>query len=119
MPPKNESLRRAHGGQFGRVGMHVEGEPGFAVDERIVFFGRAVGYARFRPIGMAQGVFRTRTGGLVELVVPSRRGLLLLKRDKSGALREVTAEPPQPEPLQSFVSRIRALVEAQDARNDE
>jgi hypothetical protein len=82
-------------------------------------FGRASGHARFRPIGMAQGVFRTRTVGSAETVVPSRRGLLLVRRDKSGALSEANVDPPRPEALHSFVSRVRALIQAQDTQTDE
>jgi hypothetical protein len=101
------------GGQIGRLGMRVEGAPSFALGDRAVVFVREGGDAIFQPVGMAQGVMRVERENGRDMVVPSRRGMLLLQRNE-GAVRVKGAGPlAEREPLDLFLSRVRTIIEAQ------
>jgi hypothetical protein len=101
------------GGQIGRLGMRVAGAPSFALGDRAVVFVREDGDAIFQPVGMAQGVMRVERENGRDMVVPSRRGMLLLQRNE-GAVRVKGAGPlAEREPLDLFLSRVRTIIEAQ------
>jgi hypothetical protein len=76
-------------------------------------FVREDGDAIFQPVGMAQGVMRVERENGRDMVVPSRRGMLLLQPDE-GAVRVKGAGPlAGREPLDLFLSRVRTIMEAQ------
>jgi len=109
---QREVIVETLGGSIGDVAMRVEGEPSFSVGERVVVFvreGRAG--ATLRPVGMGQGVMRVRAEEGVETVRQAREGLLLLRRSAKGDLERSAGALPQPEQLDSFLSRVRSLVE--------
>ncbi|MEM7436925.1 MAG: hypothetical protein AAF436_17355 [Myxococcota bacterium] len=106
------------GGEVGRIGMQVEGEPGFRVGERVVVFGRRGDRLRARPVGMAQGVMRVRVERGEEFVAPSRAGLILLKRNAQGALVKSEGPLAIEESLEAFWSRVGRIVASQDATNE-
>lgn len=99
------------GGRLGEIGMRVEGEPSFAVGERVVVFVRGGGpYSVFRPVGMGQGVMRVRMEQGVEVVRQSREGLMLVRQNAQGRLEKSLGALPQEERLDTFLKRVRELV---------
>ncbi|MGB5698204.1 MAG: hypothetical protein WBM46_21320 [Polyangiales bacterium] len=108
-----EVLVETLGGTIGRLAMHVDGSPSFALGERVVMFLRDGGEAIFQPVGVAQGVMRVERENGIEMVVPSRRGTLLLRPEAKGALVESTGPLPESEPLDVFLSRVRAIIDAE------
>jgi len=108
----SEVIVETMGGQIGEIGMRVEGEPSFAIGERVVVFIRGGGpYTAFRPVGMAQGVMRVRVEQGIEMVTQSREGLMLVRRNAQGRLEKSLGALPQSERLDAFLSRVRALAE--------
>ncbi|MGD8606552.1 MAG: hypothetical protein PVH21_04625 [Myxococcales bacterium] len=111
---ETEVIVETLGGHIGDLGMRVEGEPSFEVGERVVVFISGGGpYAAFRPVGMAQGVMRVRRKQGVETVRQSREGLMLVRRNAQGRLEKSLGALPQDEPLDAFLTRVRALVDEQ------
>jgi hypothetical protein len=109
---ESEVIVETLGGQIGEIGMRVEGEPTFEVGERVVVFIRGGGaYSAFRPVGMAQGVMRVRWRQGVETVRQSREGLMLVRRNAQGRLEKSLGALPKEERLDTFLERIRALLE--------
>jgi hypothetical protein len=76
-------------------------------------FLRDGGEAIFQPVGVAQGVMRVERENGIEMVVPSRRGTLLLRPEAKGALVESTGPLPESQPLDVFLSRVRAIIDAE------
>ena len=108
------------GGQIGDIGMRVEGEPSFSVGERVLVFVRDGGpYTAFRPVGMGQGVMRVRMERGVETVTQNREGLMLMRRNAQGRLERSLGALPQPEGLDTLLSRLRDLVEQRAGDIDE
>jgi len=108
----SEVIVETMGGRIGEIGMRVEGEPSFAVGERVVVFIRGGGpYTAFRAVGMAQGVMRVRMEQGVETVSQSREGLMLVRRNAQGRLEKSRGALPRSERLDAFLSRVRALAE--------
>jgi len=109
---EREVLVETLGGAIGEIGMKVEGEPSFAVGERVIVFVReGGGYAAFRPVGMGQGVMRVRTEEGVETVHQTREGMMLMRRNAKGRLERSLGALPKQERLDAFLSRVRAIVE--------
>lgn len=108
----SEVIVETMGGRIGEIGMRVEGEPSFAIGERVVVFIRGGGpYTAFRAVGMAQGVMRVRMKQGVETVTQSREGLMLVRQNAQGRLEKSLGALPQSERLDAFLSRVRALAE--------
>lgn len=101
------------GGQIGRLAMRVEGAPSFLLGDRAVVFVREDGNAIFQPVGMAQGVMRVERENGRDMVVPSRRGMLLVQPDEGGALVKSAGPLAERERLDLFLSRVREIIEAQ------
>lgn len=108
-----EIIIETWGGQIGDIGMQVEGEPSFAVGERVIVFARKGRETTLRAIGMGQGVFRIRTEGSIDVVAPSRHGMQLVRRNDSGVLQKSTGALAKDESLAHFLERVKALLEAQ------
>ena len=115
----NEVIVETMGGQIGDIGMRVEGEPSFSVGERTMIFMRDGGDATFRPVGMGQGVMRIRLEGRVEQVLPSRQGMMLVRRNARGALVKSNGPLVGKERLGTFLTRVRDIVQAQRVGADE
>lgn len=117
---ETEVLVETLGGRMGRLGMRVEGTPTFKVGERVVLFLRAgKAYAAFWPVGMGQGVMRVRVEDGVETVTQSRAGMLLMRRGSKGRLQPSAGALPTEEPLDTFLSRVRAILEQKAGADDE
>jgi hypothetical protein len=109
---QREVIVETLGGSIGDVAMRVEGEPSFSVGERVLVFVReGRGGATLRPVGMGQGVMRVRVEQGVETVRQAREGLLLLRRSAKGGLERSAGALPTKEQLDSFLSRVRSLVQ--------
>jgi len=109
---EREVIVETLGGHIGDIAMRVEGEPSFAVGERVVVFIRDGGpYSAFRPVGMAQGVMRVRMEQGVETVRQSREGLMLVRRNAQGRLEKSLGALPEKERLDAFLGRVRSLVD--------
>lgn len=108
------------GGRLGDLAMQVEGEPSFSLNERVIVFGRkrAQGNA-FRPVGMGQGVMRVRSSDGIETVMQSRAGMMLMRRGANGRWEKSRGAFSGAEGLDSFLSKIRAIVEQEAAGRDE
>lgn len=117
---EQEVIVETLGGQLGDVAMRVEGEPSFAVGERVLVFIRDGGpYTAFRPVGMGQGVFRVRREGGVDTVTQDLRGLMLMRRGSKGHLESTPGALPVKEKLDALLSRLRDLVaKSADGRDD-
>ena len=101
------------GGRIGRLAMRVEGAPSFALGDRAVVFVRGEGDAIFHPVGMAQGVMRIERENGRDMVIPNRRGTLLVRPDARGALVKSAGPLAGRERLDVFLSRVREIIEAQ------
>jgi len=101
------------GGKMGRLGMRVAGAPSFALGDRALIFLREGAEATFRPIGMSQGVMRIEREDGQDIVVPSRRGMLLVRSDARGVLEKSGGPLADKERLDAFISRIQTILEAQ------
>ena len=109
---EREVIVETLGGRLGDLAMRVEGEPSFTVGERVVVFVRGGGpYSAFRPVGMGQGVMRVRTEQGVETVTQTREGMMLMRRNARGLLEKSRGALPDRERLDTFLSRVRTLVE--------
>ena len=109
---EREVIVETSGGHLGDLAMRVEGEPSFTVGERVVVFVRDGGaYSAFRPVGMGQGVMRVRTEQGVETVTQTREGMMLMRRNARGLLEKSRGALPDRERLDTFLSRVRSLVE--------
>ena len=109
---EQEVIVETLGGHIGDIAMRVEGEPSFAVGERVVVFIRDGGpYSAFRPVGMAQGVMRVRMEQGVETVRQSREGLMLVRRNAQGRLEKSLGALPEKERLDAFLGRVRSFVD--------
>jgi hypothetical protein len=113
-PDEQEVIVETLGGQLGDLGMRVEGEPSFAVGERVLVFIRDGGpYTAFRPVGMGQGVMRVRTEQGIETVTQNREGLLLMRRAANGRLEKSFGALPDKERLDALLSKLRSIVDQQ------
>ena len=111
-PGETEVIVETLGGSIGDLTMRVEGEPSFTVGERVVVFVRDGGpYSAFRPVGMGQGVMRVRTEQGVETVSQTREGMMLVRRSARGLLEKSRGALPDRERLDTFLSRVRNLVD--------
>lgn len=109
---EQEVIVETLGGQLGDLGMRVEGEPSFSLGERVVVFVRGDGgYSAFRPVGMGQGVMRVRMEEGVETVRQTREGMMLMRRNAKGRLERSAGALPKKERLDTFLSRVRSIVE--------
>jgi hypothetical protein len=100
------------GGQIGDLAMRIEGEPRFDVGERVVVFVRGAGdYLAFRPVGMGQGVMRVRTVEGVDRVRQTQAGMMLMRRNAQGVLQKSQGALPKEERLDTFLDRVRSLIE--------
>ena len=114
-PDEQEVIVETLGGQMGDVAMRVEGEPSFAVGERVLVFMRDGGpYTAFRPVGMGQGVMRIRREQGVDTVTQNRDGLMLMRRNAKGLLERSPGALPVKERLDNLLSKLRGIV-AEDA----
>lgn len=114
-PDEQEIIIETLGGQVGDIGMRVEGEPTFEVGERVLVFVHGGGpYKAFRPVGMGQGVMRVRRQRGVETVEQSREGLMLVRRDAQGHLKRTFGALPEPERLDTFLSKLREITAQQE-----
>lgn len=110
-PGETEVILETLGGRIGDVAMRVEGEPSFAVGERVIVFARGGGpYAAFRPVGMGQGVLRVRRDGGQDVVTQNREGLMLMRRNAEGKLERSLGALRGPERLDVLLSRLQDLV---------
>ena len=118
-PDEREVLVETLGGSLDGVSMRIEGEPSFTIGERVFVFARDDGGVQaFRPVGMGQGVMRIRTEGGVDHVRQTRAGMVLMRRNAQGLLQKAQGALPREERLDTFLSRVRTLVDRQagDAR---
>lgn len=111
-PEEPEVIVETLGGRMGDLAMRVEGEPSFSIGERVIVFARGGGgYAAFRPVGMGQGVMRIRTEQGVDMVRQTREGMMLMRRNAQGRLEKSLGALPNAERLDTFLSRVRTIVE--------
>ena len=111
-PDEHEVIVETLGGQIGDIAMRVEGEPSFAVGERVLVFIRDGGpYTAFRPVGMGQGVMRVRTEQGVETVSQNREGLMLMRRNEKGRLERSPGALPEKERLDALLLKLRDIAE--------
>jgi hypothetical protein len=111
---EREVIVETLGGQLGDIGMRVEGEPAFAIGERVILFARGHGaFSAFRPVGMGQGVMRVRSDQGVETVTQTREGMMLMRRDARGQLQKSLGALSAPERLDVFLSKVRTILEQQ------
>jgi len=108
----SEIIVETLGGQIGRLAMRVEGEPSLALGERVLVFVRDDGDAIFRPIGMAQGVMRIEREDGLDMVVPTRRGTMLLRPGANGVMLKSAGPLPDKERLDVVLSRVREIIDA-------
>lgn len=101
------------GGRIGRLGLRVEGAASFALHQKVVVFVQNDGGTVFRPVGMAQGVMHVEHQNGRDMVVPSRRGMLLVRPGARGVLVKSAGPLPGPERLDAFLSRVREIIDAQ------
>lgn len=119
-PEQREIIIETLGGHIGEIAMRVEGEPTFSVGERVIVFGRQGGSLQaVRPVGMGQGVMRVRVEDGTEIVRQSQQGMMLMRRNPDGQLEKSLGALPKKESLDSFLSRVRALVGKKASRGDE
>jgi hypothetical protein len=117
---EREVIVETLGGHIGDVAMRVEGEPSFSIGERVVLFARqGGGYSALRPVGMGQGVMRVRNEQGVDTVIQTRAGLLLMRRTAEGRLEKSLGALPRKERLDTFLSRVRSLIEQKAGGADE
>ena len=109
---ESEVIVETLGGSIGDIAMRVEGEPSFAVGERVLVFIHEGGpYAAFRPVGMGQGVMRVRLEQGIETVRQTRSGMVLMRRDSTGRLVKSRGALPEKERLDEFLTKVRSIVE--------
>jgi len=119
-PDEQEVIVETLGGQLGDVAMRVEGEPSFAVGERVLVFMRDGGpYTAFRPVGMGQGVMRIRREQGVDTVTQNRDGLMLMRRNAKGLLERSPGALPVKERLDNLLSKLREIVAGDALGRDE
>jgi len=119
-PDEQEVIVETLGGQMGDIAMRVEGEPSFRVGERVLVFVRDGGpYTAFRPVGMGQGVMRVRMERGIETVAQNREGLMLMRRNADGRLERSLGALPEKARLDTFLLRVRDIVEANAGGIDE
>ena len=100
------------GGDIGDIGMQVAGEPQFTIGERVLVFASARGsFQAVRAVGMGQGVMRVRSDAGVEHVRQTRAGMVLMRRNAQGLLKRAPGALPREERLDTFLSRVRTLVD--------
>jgi hypothetical protein len=117
---EREVMVETLGGSLGDVAMRVEGEPTFAVGERVLVFVRGDGaYQAFRPVGMGQGVMRVRTEEGVDRVRQTGAGMLLMRRNAQGVLEKSRGALPHEERLETFLSRVRRILDRKPSGTDE
>jgi hypothetical protein len=86
----------------------------------VVVFVRDGGpYTAFRPVGMGQGVMRVRMERGVETVAQNREGLMLMRRNADGRLERSLGALPEKARLDTFLLRVRDIVEANARGIDE
>jgi len=109
---EREVIVETLGGSIGDLGMRIEGEPTFTVGERVMVFGTDGGSIQsVRPVGMGQGVMRIRNEAGVDRVRQTRAGMLLMRRNAQGLLQKARGALPREERLDTFLSRVRTLVD--------
>lgn len=119
-PDEREVMVETLGGRLGELGMRVEGEPSFSLGERVVVFVRGDGsYQAFRPVGMGQGVMRVRKEQGVDRVRQTRTGMLLMRRNAQGSLQKSQGALPGEERLDTFLSRVRGIVNRKASDSNE
>lgn len=109
-PTEDEIIIETLGGRIGDVAMRVEGEASFTVGERVLVFIQGGGpYSASRAVGMGQGVMRVRSEQGVDTVRQSREGLMLVRRDLRGRLKQSAGALPEPERLDTLLERLRDM----------
>ena len=73
-------------------------------------------YTAFRPVGMGQGVMRVRKERGVDTVHQSREGLMLVRRDAQGRLKKSLGALPEPERLDTLLTKLREIAKRQEGR---
>lgn len=117
---ESEVIVETLGGSIGDIAMRVEGEPSFAVGERVLVFIHEGGpYAAFRPVGMGQGVMRVRLEQGIETVAQTRSGMVLMRRDSNGRLVKSRGALPKKERLDEFLTRVRSIIKRNAGGIDE
>lgn len=117
---ETELIIETLGGRVGNIAMQVEGEPSFSVGERVLVFVRGGNlHMAFRTVGMGQGVMRVRMEQGVETVTQSRAGMLLMRRNSRGRWEKSLGALPATERLDTFVSKVRAIVERETGGGDD
>jgi hypothetical protein len=104
------TLRRL-GGVVGDIGMRVEGEPAFDLDEVVLLFGsRDAKRSVFRPVGMSQGALRIKLQNGERWVQSIPMGAALVTRTPQGTLGRAAAAVSEPRKLADVITEIRALI---------
>ncbi len=108
----HEIIVETLGGQVGGLAMRVAGAPSFVLGDRAVVFVREDGNAIFHPVGVAQGVMRIERENGHDMVLPSRRGGMLVRSDATGVLVKSAGPLAGKERLDVFLSRVLKIIEA-------
>jgi len=95
------------GGVVGDVGMRRFGEPEYREGQRHLLFLRQLEDARYRPVGLRQGVLTVQTRQGVDWVVPDLEGLALVQPIDKRLGGTARAAFEAPEPLDQALGRIR------------
>jgi hypothetical protein len=101
---EREVMVETLGGSLGDVAMRVEGDGA---------------YQAFRPVGMGQGVMRVRTEEGVDRVRQTGAGMLLMRRNAQGVLEKSRGALPHEERLETFLSRVRRILDRKPSGTDE
>ena len=117
---ESEVIVETLGGSIGGLGMHVAGEPRFTLGERVLVFATESGSLQaVRPVGMGQGVMRVRTEAGVDRVRQTRAGMVLMRRNAQGVLKQAEGALRGEEQLETFLSRVRSLVDRKRGNHDD
>jgi hypothetical protein len=117
---ESEVIIETLGGDIGDIGMQVAGEPQFTIGERVLVFASARGsFQAVRAVGMGQGVMRVRSEAGVERVRQTRAGMVLMRRNAQGLLKRAPGALPREERLDTFLSRVKSLVDRKAGASDD
>lgn len=109
---EQEVIIETLGGNIGDVGMEVAGEPRFTMGERVLVFASGKGsYQAVRAVGMGQGVMRVRNDAGIDRIRQTRAGMVLMRRNAKGFLERAQGALPEKERLDTFLTRVRSLVD--------
>lgn len=97
------------GGSVGSVTMRVEGSVRFSRGDDVMLFLERHRSGHLIPVGLSQGVMRIVMREGQRHVMPGGAGLVLMSRDPSGRMVPTGPALDAPEPVASFVDRVRAL----------